>query len=103
MPGGLLEFTSSKNNRRTIMLTLHATERHCATCHHWIGVRATESDGYIYAPRDVEGICRTIEPPRETKFCCATTLPHATCHQWQPWIVMEAVAPQAYYEIRSAI
>jgi hypothetical protein len=85
------------------MLTLHATDRHCATCHHWIGVRTTESDGYIYAPGEVEGICRTGHPQEDEKFCRATTPPHASCQRWRPWLVLESASVPPRHENRGAV
>ncbi len=70
-------------------------DKQCCTCEHWNGIRAPESDGYVYSIPDAEGVCRGIHS-HHGESDHVMTLPAASCSAWAQWV--ELGAPQAFQQ-----
>lgn len=59
----------------------------CGTCSHWNGVRVQEDDGYVYALRHVEAVCRKLWKKNDfDRTCMPLTRPaDNACHEWSLW------------------
>lgn len=75
------------------------SDKCCSTCSHWNGVRVWEDDGYVYALRHAEAVCRKFWNGIDfDRTCMPLTLPsRSACQEWNLWQgVVEAPVPWPY-------